>query len=1117
MKSNFEFINDNRLLEIKNACIEAEKGLMVTATTCAIMSRKALELGVKWVFGVDGDLKVPYQQTLATLIHDRNFKNIIDVNLFHKLIYIQKLGNQAVHSNTKISKQDAILSLKNLHDFMLWITYLYSDNYIEHKFDESLIPETENNKNLEKEKIELLERLENSEKTIEQLQKQFEVLREKVSKERKQKQNSIPFDIKNISEFKTRKQYIDLDLKIAGWEFNKNIIEEEPVTGMPNASGDGFVDYVLMGANGKPVGLVEAKRTSKDARVGQQQAKLYADCLEKKYGQRPVIFFSNGFDTYMWDDCNYPYRKVSGYYTQEELQLLIDRRTLKKDLRNISIDDNITNRTYQQEAIKAFCNDLNNHERKGLLVMATGTGKTRTAVSIVDVLTNSNWVKNVLFLADRTELVKQAKKSFNKLMPSLSTINLTTEKENAENARMVFSTYQTMMNAIDDIKTKNNKKLFTVGHFDLIIVDEAHRSIYKKYQAIFEYFDGFLLGLTATPRSDIDKNTYKIFELQDNVPTYSYEYEEAVANGFLVDYHTIECSTGFIREGIKYNELSKEDKEEFEDTFADDEEVVDSIEASAINNWLFNHNTIDKILDIMMKKGLKVESNDKLGKTIIFAKNHKHALEIEDRFNALYPHYKGEFARVIDIHTNYYSSLIEDFSDCNKMPQIAISVDMLDTGIDIPEIVNLVFFKEVKSKVKFLQMIGRGTRLCPDLFGWGKDKSEFYIFDACQNFEFFDQNPKGKESTLGMSLSQFIFELKVDILRELEKSDYLNDDEYIKYKNILLEELVDIITSLNIMKFDVKQRIRYVEKYKDIVNWNNLTDLKVREIKDNLTSLVMSNDNDESAKQFDRLMLSVELSKMLNIKYDREIGKINRIGEALTGLMNVPQVSNQKDNIQKILQDNYVERADIFEIDRIRKSLRELVKYLPKRMRPEYYTNFNDDINIVEHDERRVEQTELSDYKKKVNFYLKNNLDNEIINKIRNNEKISSEEINKLQQILFNELNSNVNEFKTNYNDESLVLLVRKTVGLSKEAIDREFSKFINENELNIEQTRFINLIKNYIMKNGVIDKRILNDDPFTNYGSILQLFEGQINIIHIIIAIIDLINGNGCFKQQEN
>lgn len=1116
MMSNFDFISDRRLMDIKNACIEAEKGLTITATTSAIMSRKALELGIKWVYGIDGDLRIPYQQTLATLIHDRNFKNIIDTNLLKKIIYIQKLGNQAVHSNTKIKKQESLLSLKNLHDFILWITYLYCDNYVEHKFNESIVSDPENNKVLEKEKLELLERLEANEKTIEQLQKEFESLRKDTPKIRRQKESSIPYDIKDISEFNTRKQYIDLDLEIAGWEINKNLVEELPITGMPNVSGDGFVDYVLMGANGKPVGLVEAKRTSKDARVGQQQAKIYADCLENKYGQRPIIFFTNGFDIYMWDDCIYPYRKVLGYYTQEQLQLLIDRRTLKRDLKNISIDDNITNRTYQQEAIKAFCDDLNNHQRKGLLVMATGTGKTRTAVSIVDVLTNANWIKNVLFLADRAELVKQAKKSFNKLIPSLSTINLTTEKENAENARMVFSTYQTMMNAIDDIKTKDGKKLFTVGHFDLIIVDEAHRSIYKKYQAIFEYFDGLLLGLTATPRSDIDKNTYKIFELQDNVPTYSYEYEEAVANGFLVDYHTIECSTGFIRDGIKYDELSDKDKEEFEDTFAEDEEIVDSVKASDINSWLFNNDTIDKILTVMMEKGLKVESNDKLGKTIIFAKNHKHAEAIEKRFNILFPQYSGHFARVIDIHTNYYSSLIEDFSDCTKMPQIAISVDMLDTGIDIPEIVNLVFFKEVKSKVKFLQMIGRGTRLCPDLFGWGKDKKEFYIFDACQNFEFFDQNPKGKESTIGMSLSQFIFQLKVDILKELQKVDYLNDNEYLWYKNVLLDQLVDTISSLNTLKFDVKQKIQYVEKYKDVVNWNNLTDLAVKEIKDNLTLLIMSNDNDEPAKQFDRLMLSIELSKMLNMRYEREKSRLSHIGEGLIGLMNIPQIADKKDDVQKLLKEDYIDKADIFEIDGIRDSLRELIKYLPKRIRKDVYTDFSDDINIVEHDDRKIEQQDLSDYKKKINFYLKNHMDNEIINKIRNNERVSSEEINKLQEILFADLNSNEAEYKINYNDESLVLLVRKTVGLSKEAIDREFSKFENDNELNVEQTRFLNLIKNYIMKNGVIDKRILNEDPFTNYGSILQLFDGQMNIIQIIIAIIDVINGNGCFKQQE-
>jgi type I restriction enzyme R subunit len=1050
------------------------------------------------------------------LIYDRNFKSIIDQTLLQKIIYIQKLGNQAAHSNVKIKKEDALLALDNLHDFMLWVTYLYCENYVEHKFDESLTPNPENNKELEKQKIELLKKLEENEKTIEQLQKQYETLRKETPKVRKAKQNTIPYDIKDISEFKTRKQYIDLDLEISGWEFNRNIVEEQEVTGMPNATGIGYVDYVLNGANGKPVGLVEAKKTSVNPSIGQQQAKIYADCLEKEFGQRPVIFYSNGFDIYMWDDTNYPPRKVSGYYTQEQLQLLIDRRTLKKDLRNISIDENITNRTYQQEAIKSFCDDLRNNQRKGLLVMATGTGKTRTAVSIVDVLTNCNWVKNVLFLADRTELVKQAKKSFNKLMPSLSTINLTVEKENAENARMVFSTYQTMMNAIDDVKTKDGKKLFTVGHFDLIIVDEAHRSIYKKYQAIFDYFDGLLLGLTATPRSDIDKNTYKIFELQDNVPTYSYEYEEAVNAGFLVDYHTIECSTGFIREGIKYNDLSEEDKEEYEETFKDDEDVTDTISSGAMFTWLFNENTIDQILCLLMEKGLKVESNDKLGKTIIFAKNHKHAEVIAERFNKLYPQYNGHFARVIDNHVKFASNLIEDFSDVNKMPQIAISVDMMDTGIDVPEVVNLVFFKEVKSKVKFLQMIGRGTRLCSDLFGWGKDKKEFYIFDACQNFEFFDQNPKGKESTLGISISQFIFELKVDLLKELEKIQYLNDDDYVKYKNILLEELVDIVNSLNTLKFDVKQKMQYVEKYKDAVNWNNLTDLQVKEIKDNLTHLIMSNDNDESAKQFDRLMLAIELSKMLNIKFNREASILSHIGEGLLGLMNIPQVQIKNEDVKKIMESTYIERADIFEVDRIRDSLRELIKYLPKNIKKSVYTDFSDDINIVEHDDRRVEQEEFTDYKKKMNFYLRNHLDNEIINKIRNNEKITPEEINELQQVLFNDLNSNVNEFNLNYNNESLVLLVRKTVGLSKEAVDKEFAKYINENELNVEQTRFINLIKAYIVKNGVIDKRILNEDPFTSYGSILQIFEGQINLVQIIIMIINLINGNGCYTQQN-
>ena len=881
---------------------------------------------------------------------------------------------------------------------------------------------------------------------------------------------------------------------------------------MNNQTGDGYVDYVLMGKNGKPVGLVEAKKTTRDANVGQQQAKIYADLLEKQYNQRPIIFYSNGFETYMWDDTMYPPRRVSGYYNQEELQMLIDRRTLKKPLNNIYINEEITNRTYQQEAIKSLCDDLSKSQRKGLLVMATGTGKTRTAISLVDVLTRNNWVKNVLFMADRTELVKQAKRNFEKLLPSVSMINLSETKNGAENARIVFSTYQTMMNAIDTVKKADNDRLFTIGHFDLIIVDEAHRSIYKKYQAIFDYFDGLLLGLTATPRSDIDKNTYRIFDIQDNVPTSSYEYEKAVEEGFLVDYHTIKCSTTFTRDGVKYSRLSDEDKEQFEETFSDDENVDEEIPSSAMMKWLFNEQTIDNVLNTLMERGLKVESGDKLGKTIIFAKNHRHAVAIAERFNKLYPQYHGEFARVIDIKTEHHDSLIDDFSQFDKMPQIAISVDMLDTGIDIPEILNLVFFKDVKSKIKFLQMIGRGTRLCPDIFGYMKNKKEFYIFDVCQNFEFFDQNPKGKETPITKSLSQALFELKVDVLKALEDSNF-NDVN--NYKDELIDDLSKNIASLNTEKFDVRQKLKYIEKYSSKINWENLSDLGVGEIKDELSHLIMSYDNDEPAKQFDRIMYYIMCSKILDIKYDTEIKKVTYIANKLIPLgTRIPEVGSKLETLNTLIDGTYIENCTIYDIEKIRNDIRILMKYLPRKERRIYYTHFEDEIEVIDDDTTKIITEELSDYKKKVNFYLKNHIDNPIIEKIRNNESISPEELTELQNVLFHDLKSNEDEFNSNFNNESLILLVRKTVGLDREALDNLFAKYINENELNVEQTRFINLIKSYIIRNGVIDKRILQDAPFTNYGSLSDLFAGNMNIIQIIVMIINMINENGCYKQ---
>lgn len=612
--SNFDFILKNEIFRtFAEAAEEAEKSIAVANVSCTILCRRALELAVKWIYANDRELVLPYQNNLSSLVYDINFKSMINEKVFNGMTYIIKLGNFSVHSNKKVTRKEAVLCLKYLFDFMDWIAYYYDSNYTETKFDEGKLP-GESSANLKKEEREELEnKLVEKDEKIEKILKENEELREKLTKQRTSKKTAYNFKVSDISEFETRKQFIDLDLKIAGWD-STNIREEVEVKGMPNTQEIGHVDYVLCGENGKPLAVVEAKRTSKDAKIGQQQAKLYADCLEKEYAQRPIIYYTNGKEIYMWDDVSYPERKVAGFYTQDELQLLIKRRDSKENLEHIFIANDIANRPYQLEAVKKVCESFEQKHRRALVVMATGTGKTRTAISLVDVLTSKNWVQNILFLADRTELVKQAEKNFKKLLPDMSCCNLLSSKDgDPEESRIIFSTYQTMINCIDKMKSKNGITLFTPGHFDLIIIDEAHRSIYKKYQAIFDYFDGLLVGLTATPRDDVDKNTYKFFQLENNVPTFVYEYDEAVKQKYLVDYHTISTTTKFIERGIKYSELKEEDREEYENLF-EEGEVQEEISSSAINSWLFNRDTIKIILETVMQKGLKVEGGDKLRK-----------------------------------------------------------------------------------------------------------------------------------------------------------------------------------------------------------------------------------------------------------------------------------------------------------------------------------------------------------------------------------------------------------------------------------------------------------------------------------------------------------------------
>ncbi|HBF2373658.1 TPA: DEAD/DEAH box helicase family protein [Clostridioides difficile] len=1104
---NFDFLQKKKNFNSFNtACLEAEKSILVSPSTCATITRRALELAVKWLYANDSDLVLPYQDNLSTLIHNNSFIELIDYDMLPLLKYIVKLGNLSVHTSANIERGEAILSLNNLHQFVSWIDYCYSDEYTAEDFNEDLLLHGEEKRTRPDELKNLYERLSSKDKKLEEVIKENEELRKSLTEKRKVNTVNYDFKIDEVSEFETRKRYINIELKLAGWEFGKDIGEEIEVQGMPNESGVGYVDYVLYGENGKPLAVVEAKRTSKDPKIGQQQAKLYADCLEKRYSQRPVIFLTNGFDMYIWDD--YSDRKVYGFYKKSELQLMIDRRKSKKSLSSVTINDEISNRYYQKEAIRAVCEALENKQRKTLLVCATGTGKTRIAISIVDVLSRHNWIKNILFLADRKALVKQAKKSFTKLLPNLALCNLLDSKDSPEDARMIFSTYPTMMNAIDDTKSKDGKRLFTPGHFDLIIIDESHRSIYKKYKSIFDYFDSYLIGLTATPKDEIDKNTYSVFDMENGVPTYAYEYNKAVEDGYLVDYTSIEFKTKIMEDGIKYDELSDEEKEEYENTFNDDESIGDEIGNNAVNEWLFNSDTIDLVLNKLMTEGLKIEGEEKIGKTIIFAKNTKHARAIVERFNKLYPKYGGNFVKAVDYSINYVDSIIDDFSDKNKLHQIAVSVDMLDTGIDIPEILNLVFFKKVRSKTKFWQMIGRGTRLCPDLLGVDMDKERFLIFDFCNNFEFFKFNPKGFEGNKAETLTEKLFNIKVSMVKELQDIKYI-EGEYAELRKELLEELITSVKALNEDSYIVRMNLSYVHKYKNENVWSNIGAVAQNEIREYISPLITSYSDDELAKRFDVVMYNIQLAYLQNNNASKGIRHVMATAEKLSKLGTIPQIQQQKYTIEKAMTEDFWEDSDIFEVEEVRISLRELIKYLEKSSQKIYYTSFEDMIVAEDRNDSVYNANNLKNYKKKVEYYLNSHKDELAIFKLRNNKKITKQDVETLEEILLKQL-GNCDDYKKEFGDTPVSQLVRKLVGLDREAANEAFSEFLNNKSFNTKQIHFVKLIVDYVVKNGFIeDNKVLMEDPFRTVGSIIDLFENHIEERNKLIKTINKIKEN--------
>ena len=1100
---NFDYLQELGLTDLHDYCSSAEELQVSKPYLSAICARKALEYMVTELYKMK-NIEIPERATLLELVDSEVFRDFIgDYKVMMNVHYVRKVGNNGAHI-TKVTRRESYYSLLNIYNVVaaMLLKLRVIDEIV--PFDRTLIPNNPQFPIITPKPIDV---------------KSQSAIIKYADEEAIEDKTPVQEIALDISEAETRRLYIDLMLKEAGWEVldtegaiqpSKACIEVE-VEGMPNNEGVGYCDYVLFGSNGLPLAVVEAKRTSASPIKGKHQAELYAMCLEKRYGIRPVIYYTNGFETYIIDGLGYPSRRLYAFHTESDLELLIQKRQ-RHDITDFRVNDNITDRHYQKMAIKSVCEHFNSKHRRGLLVMATGTGKTRVSISLVDVLARNGWVKNVLFLADRIPLVSQAHKNFVKLLPHMTTSVLSEDKDPDTTARITFSTYQTMINYID-----RDEKAFSVGRFDLIIIDEAHRSIFGKYTAIINYFDALLVGLTATPRDEVDRSTYETFQMEQGVPNYAYELEDAVAEGYLVNYRGFKRGSLIMKDGIKYKDLSPDEQEQLEKVWEyeqarkaiDGEDYRRDIRSDEIFKYIFNLDTIDHVLQDLMENGLKVQSGERIGKTIIFAYNHRHAEMIVERFYALYPEYaseSSEFCALIDNYVTYSKDLIDKFEIRDGNPQIAVSVDMLDTGIDVPDVLNLVFFKIVKSRIKFMQMIGRGTRLSKDIFGPEHDKEFFYIFDWCRNFEYFDKNPDGSKAKTVPSLTEKIFSLRARIAFQLQHQKWQEDEFACHLHDETKAVLKEQVAALSDSHISVRERWEQVSHFKNDENWVYISEVDVNTLSNDIAPLLHKNNVDESAKKFDLLTMLIELS-LLDGETNcmNAVQNVQTIAEKLQEKATLPQVQAKMTTIKEVLSEVAWQNVSLNWLEKVRNDLRELVKFLMGGDNKWFSVDIEDTIS----DEGTIDGiTPRVTYKQSVLDFLSQNRNLPVLQKIYDMEQLTKADVDELERILWQELGS-----KEDYNrftrgmpcGSNVAIFIRSILGIDRKNAVRMFSEFISGNELNADQEDFLMTIISYVCENGDITKEIVvNEAPFDDrlavFSSYMLPLAKYIDTIHTVI-----------------
>lgn len=1044
------------------------------------------------------------------------------IDVFH---IIRKMGNNAVHQN--------IASREKTHDLLKFTYALCVWHYLTNcNGNKSLIKPYKRPISrvllLEKE---LKEAQEKSQKLESELALKTQELESTVKSEaqteilveNQKDKEDVTNRLGDLTEAQTRNYIIDEMLIEAGWnikkvtnlskeikEYNTDEVKREvAIDNLPNTpSGKGYIDYALYDAAGKMIAIIEAKKTRKDPKEGKTQAFYYANSVEKETGFRPLIFYTNGFETYFWDDVNYAPSRIYGMFSKDDVETRLFQRQNRKPLENVEVDTSITNRDYQLSAIRKTYEAFSVGQRKALIVMATGTGKTRTAMSIIKGLVNANWVKRILFLVDRDELRKQADSAFNKHLSSLSRVLLNSETRGNLNSKVYIATYPAMQKAY---------QLYTPGFFDLIIADESHRSIYNVYGEIFKYFDSFQIGLTATPVDYISRNTFTMFNTEDGEPTFSYELNDAIKEKYLVPYKVQKVQTGLLQRGIKYSELNSKQKQELSEQVEDPEKF--NFESSELETQITNKDTNRKIIKTLMDNGLK-DSNGKLGKSIIFARNHKHGEILENLFNEMYPQYKGKYARLIDSHDPNASLLLDDFkgeADENNI-NIAISVSMLDTGVDVPEILNLVFAKPIYSKVKFWQIIGRGTRLCENLFAPGKDKEQFVIFDNYSNFEFFGENPEGYVTKEQLSLYERLFMSRISLAvtaKELGNEKILNRT---------IELLKNDIATLPKKSVDVQEHaMKLDEILKTDYYWQELSD-EFLSVLDSVVRPLMKRHQttfvQDRAMQFEITVIQLEVLELERLilqqrqistdGQDRKIELVkNKIRKSVFHLReNINKVKEKIETINKVKSPNFGTPFNYDELETVKNELAPIMQYSQRSIinNDIIEIDISDDIEIDEELQINLFSSFGEGFKYNIEQFLnKIASENIVLQKIKRGQKTTEQDIQSLVSIVLEQNpHFTLKQLEKLYPDKAqdIDLLVRSIIGVDEDEVKSRIQKFIsNHTTLTSLQLQCLKLIENQLKANKYFKMDFLYEAPFTQLGydifteeeleELMQIFDG--------------------------